>query len=282
MRRRTLLAAILAAASAPRLAAADDDKAYVDQPLTLRPLHFSAGAGIGFGQYESYTTDAMGNPVSTGNRAGVGSNLEVAAGLPFLGEVGVRTGLRFDDAARLGQADHFARLFDPIQSDPGTDTVANPEIRLRSTVLPLSVVEVGLETRFVIPTASGTSFGLTPGVPARIHLPHLLRVDTGVFVPMTFDAPFNYSIDVPAQAFFQVGSAFFGPFTGLRYNHRSFVDSSGNVQTDDTTEIPVGVGGGYTLAGMVDLVAQVRTESINSARWAKGIGGGFGVGLRFP
>jgi hypothetical protein len=149
-------------------------------------------------------------------------------------------------------------------------------------VLALEVVEVGLETRFIIPTASGSSFGLTPGIPVRVHVPQFLRVDTGAFVPMSFESPLNYSVDFPAQAFFQVGSAFFGPFTGIRYNHHTYVDSVGLQQTDDSTEIPVGVGGGYTFGGILDVKAQVRTEAVNSERWAKGIGCGVGVGLRFP
>jgi hypothetical protein len=278
------LAAPAAALLSPPLARADEgpSKRYVAVHSTRPPLHFSADAGIGVAQYEKFTTDPMGNPVSQGNRAGGGTNLEGAIGIPFIGELGVRLGYRFDENGSHGQADHFARLFDPIVSNPGLDSFANPEIRLRSTVLPLEVVEVGLESRFVIPTASNSSFGLTAGLPVRIHIPHFLRIDTGPYLPMSFSSPLDYSVDVPVQAFFQVGDAFFGPFSGFRYNHHTYVDAFGMNQTDDSTDIPVGVGGGYTLAGMVDLKAQLRTERINSGQWAKGIGGGIGVGLRFP
>jgi hypothetical protein len=271
------LVALLAVA---RDAAAD--KPWIERPLTLPPLHLSVDAGVGFAQYESFVADATGTPVSQGNQVGWGTSVEGAVGIPFLGEIGVRAGYRFDDAGRLGQADHFARLFDPVPNAPGTDPFANPEIRLRNTLLPLEVVEVGLETRFIVPIAAGSSFGLTPGIPVRIHIPHLLRIDTGVFLPVSFDSPVNYSVDIPVQAFFQVGDAFFGPFTGIRYNHRSFVDGAGATQTDDSTDVPVGLGGGYTLGGIVDLKAQLRTETVNSPNWAKGIGGGLGAGLRFP
>jgi hypothetical protein len=261
---------------------ASADKPWVDRPLTLPPLHVSADGGVGFAQYEHFQADATGTPVSQGNQVGYGASLEAAVGIPFLGEIGVRGGYRFDAAGRMGQADHFARLFDPVPSVPGTDPFANPEIRLRNTVLPLEIVEVGLETRFIIPTATGSSFGLTTGIPVRIHIPQLLRIDTCVFLPVSFDSPVNYSVDLPVQAFFQVGNAFFGPFTGVRYNHRSYVDATGTTQTDDSTDVPVGLGGGYTLGGIVDLKAQLRTERVNSPNWANGIGGGIGAGLRFP
>ena len=68
------------------------DKPFVDRALTLAPFHFSADAGVGFGQYQGLSTDAAGNTTSTGMKLGWGSNLEAAVGLPFLGEIGVALG----------------------------------------------------------------------------------------------------------------------------------------------------------------------------------------------
>jgi hypothetical protein len=270
------------------------DEPFVDRALTLPPLHFSADAGLGFGQGPAATPlDVQGPapaPSDTGLKLGWGSNLEAAVGLPFLGEVGVRVGVRFgDDGINAGWgmgADHFARLFDPVPAEAGNATVTNPEIRLRGTWLNLKIVELGFETRFIIPTADGSDFEMVPGVPARIHVPGFARIDTGVWLPVLFSDG-SFTIDIPAQLFFQAGQAFFGPMTGVRFNR-----PAGGV--GDSTDVPAGIGGGYTLGGssaqretphggpVLDLKVQVRTERINDVSWTKYIGGGLGVGLRLP
>ncbi|HEY8092097.1 MAG TPA: hypothetical protein VIF09_29755 [Polyangiaceae bacterium] len=275
--RKALLATTLGAVALLSAGDAAADKPWIDRPLTLPPVHFAADVGLGFGQYTTLSVNPS-NPSAAPSQStslGWGSNLEAAIGLPFLGEFGARVGYRFDQVGANAQADHFGRLFDPILNDPGFDNMTNPELHLRGTLIPLEIFELGLETRAILPTANGSSFGLSPGVPMRIHIPYLARIDTGLFFPIVFNANTSYTIDIPAQLFFQVSDAFFGPFTGVRYNH-----AGGG--TDSTTDIPIGLGGGYTLGGMVDLKVQVRTERVNDANWARGIGGGFGVGLRVP
>jgi hypothetical protein len=260
------------------------DEPFVDRVLTLPPLHLSLDAGLGFGQGPAPTSlDVTGpqpTPAETNVKLGWGSNLEAAVGLPFLGEVGVRVGLRFGEpgiAAGWGLgADHFARLFDPVVDEPGSSTVTNPEIRLRGTLLNLKVVELGLETRAVVPTSDGSDFELVPGVPVRIHIPGFVRIDTGVWLPVIFNSDTSFTIDIPAQLFVQVDQAFFGPETGVRFNH------PGGDAGDSTTDVPAGIAGGYTLGGVLDLKVQVRTERINDVSWTKYIGGGLGVGLRLP
>ncbi|HEY3819592.1 MAG TPA: hypothetical protein VGL81_20630 [Polyangiaceae bacterium] len=263
---------------------------FVDAPLTLPPLHFSGDFGVGFGTYQSLSVDPnnpTAAPVLGGTQVGWGTNIEAAVGLPFVGELGVRIGYRFGDggiAAGSGAgADHFGRLFDPIVSQPGASNFANPEIHLRGTLFDLHVVQMALETRLIIPTDSTqidgqnvSNFAITPGVPFRIHIPGFLRIDTGLYLPISFDANTSYSLDIPAQAFFTVGDAFFGPVTGIRFNA-----PGGGV--DSSVDIPLGIGGGYTIAGRIDLKVQLRTERINDANWASQyLGGGLGVGLRLP
>jgi hypothetical protein len=263
-----IVVGLLAMASPGRARAAGP---FVDAPLVLPPLRFSADVGIGFGTVQSA-------PV------GGGTSLAAAIGLPFLGELGVRVGYRFDDSGIAGNADHFARLFDPIVSEPGASQLTNPEIRLLGGLIGEEAFQLGLETRFIIPTdpttdASGqrvSSFAITPGVPMRIHVPGFLRIDTGLYLPVAFTATTSYSLDVPAQAFFAVADAFFGPVTGVRYNNPGGGAGS-------TVDVPLGIAGGYTLGGRVDLKAQLRTERINDGGWAsRYLGGGLGVGLRLP
>ncbi len=267
------LALAAAAVAVPSLAHADQP--YVDAPLTLETLHFSADAGLGFGTYQ----DAASN-----THVGWGSNFEAAIGIPFLGEFGARVAQRFgSDGVLVGTnapgpvgADHFARLFDPITGEPGSADFANPEFHLRGTLIPLDVFELGLETRLTVPTSEGSYLAFTPGVPIRIHVPGFLRIDTGLWLPVFF-APNQamYILEVPAQAYFEVGNAFFGPQSGIRIVNIGSSPSS--------TDIPLGVGGGYTFGGILDVKAQLRTERVNSGGWAtQAFGGGIGVGLRLP
>jgi hypothetical protein len=241
--------------------------------------------GIGFGTSQALVIDSLGNPVLGGTQVGWGTSIEAAVGLPFIGELGVRIGYRFGESgvAAAGGADHFGRLFDPIISEPGASNFANPEIRVSGTLFDLHVLQMALETRLIIPTDSTqidgqnvSSFAITPGVPFRIHIPGFLRIDTGLYLPLSFDANTSYSLDIPAQAFFELGDAFAGPVTGIRFNA-----PGGGV--DSTTDIPLGIAAGYTLGGRIDLKVQVRTERINDPNWfSQYFGGGFGVGLRMP
>jgi hypothetical protein len=285
---RALLASVTAAGLTLTLTLANDARAagpFVDAPLTLPPLKFSADAGIGFGTFQPYTSDPnnpSAAPVAEGSRVGWGTSLEAAVGLPFVGELGLRVGARFgSDGVAAGTglgADHFARLFDPIVTEPGGDSFANPEAHLRGTLFDLKVLELGLETRFVLPTANGAVFAMTPGIPLRVHVPGFLRVDTGIWVPIAFASSVGYTVEVPAQAFFQVGDAFFGPVTGVRYNVPN------QPGADNTVDVPVGLAAGYSFfGGRLDLKAQLRTERINDAAWASQyLGGGLGAGLRLP
>lgn len=265
-------------------------RAWVDLPLTLKPLHVSADVGIGFGQYEVPSGDAA-HPSTAApqNKLGWGSNIEAAVGLPFIGELGARVGYRFGNVGADAQADHFARLFDPVVNEPGSDALTNPEIYLRGSLVDVTVVQIGLETRAIIPTASNCApassglqttcyFALTPGAALRVHVPGLARIDTGAYFPIAFDPSTDFSIQIPAQAFFQIQDAFVGPLTGLRYDHYTAQDGTAS----STTRLTLGIGGGYTLGGMLDIKAQVYTEDLTGGEMAKHIGGGVGVGLRVP
>ncbi len=272
MTRGVAVGCVFAAVLAPCQALAD--KPFVDRPLTLPVLHVSADAGVGFGQYQPVTIDGAGNEAVGSWKVGAGSSLEAAVGLPFVGELGARVGYRFDANGEGAQADHFARLFDPIVNEPGLDPWTDPELYLRGTLVDVQAVQIGLETRVILPTAQGSNLAVTPGIPLRVHIPGLLRVDTGVYFPVApFDQDAGFLIQVPAQLFFQVGDAFFGPLTGVRYAGSS---------DGPNPAITAGVGGGYTLWGLLDLKAQVYTDLLNDASWPNHIGGGVGVGLRIP
>jgi hypothetical protein len=273
------LASAAAAATLVAIPAAADVP-FVDRPLTLPPLHVSADMGVGFGQWEDIEPDPnnLQGTVDRGNKVGFGSSLEAAVGLPFVGEFGARVGYRFDQIGANAQADHFGRLFDPVVNEPGNDAFTNPELFLRGTLFALPVVEVALETRAIIPAASGSDFALTPGAAVRVHIPTFARIDTGIYIPVAFTSDPNtgslapsFEVQIPAQLFFQLGDSFVGPLTGLL-----FIQNGG----DPNPEIVAGVGGGHTFGGILDLKAQLYTSQVNDVTWAKHIGGGVGVGLR--
>lgn len=275
------LAAFSVAMASGSAARADGGQSFTDVPLTLKPLHFAADVGLGFGTYQ--------NPAGS-TQVGGGSDFEAAIGLPFLGELGVRLAERFGSGGPLvgtpagapTGADHFARLFDPVVGEPGFEAFANPEFHLRGSMVDLEAFQLGLETRLTIPTSNGSYLLFTPGVPIRIHVPGSLRIDTGLWLPIGFvgnPAPGEgstvYVLDIPVQAFFQIGDAFVGPESGVRIN---------NIGGSPTSaDVPLGVGGGYTFGGIVDVKAQLRTERVNAPSWAsQSFGGGIGVGLRVP
>lgn len=263
----------------------------------LHPYDVSADVGVGFGQYTDIQPDPN-DPTSTidnGQKLGAGTNVEVAAGLPLGVEVGLRTGVRFGDSGIDSNADAFARLFDKESFAVGGGALANPELRARVNVLDAKVVEVGVELRGAVPIATHlyngpdsphSTFALEAGVPVRLHLPCIFRVDTGLFVPVLFGIPgppdengnptttTTSGFDIPVQLWIQAGDFFFGPMTGVRYTQL--------VLEPDTTDVLAGVGAGYTLFRMVDIKAQIYTPRVNDSAWSRYLGGGLGVGVTVP
>jgi hypothetical protein len=270
---------------------------WVDRRQVLSLYRVSVDVGVGFGQYDDIEADPNNptNIIDNGQKTGAGTSFEVAAGLPLGIEVGLRTGVRFGDAGINSNADAYARLFDKESFAVGGDALANPELRARVNVVDAKMVEVGVELRGAIPTATHlvnspdsphSAFALEAGVPVRLHLPCIFRVDTGFFVPVLFGIPgpadengnptttTTSGFDLPVELWIQAKDFFFGPMTGLRYTQFS--------EAPDATDVLAGVGAGYTLFHVVDVKAQLYTPRINDSGWSKLLGGGLGVGLTLP
>jgi hypothetical protein len=145
------------------------------------------------------------------------------------------------------------------------------------------IVALAYELRGVVPIADGTSFGLQPGLPVRFRIPSIARIDTGLFVPITFSKDVAYSFSVPAALYFQVKDFFFGPMTGFRWDHFA-IPATPLTQstTKEQADITAGLAAGYTFDWLVDLKAQVYTLRINDSSWSNLIGAGVGVGLLLP
>jgi len=169
-----LLVAVSVLAFAPP---ADAAPPWVDRHIVLPRHNFAFDAGLGIGHVEGFDESVN----------GVGINLEGAFGITERLELGFRTGLRFGNEGRFTGADFYGRLWDTDTYNVGTDTVANPEARLRYGLLGNDVVELGLEARFWLPVADNTGFGVAPGVPIMFHFGDVARLDTGLLVPIIFD-----------------------------------------------------------------------------------------------
>lgn len=283
MKNQSVIGALAAAALFVSASASAADS-WVERPLSLKTGTFNIEAGLGVGQYLS----------PSGTKIGTASNLEAAVGLPFFGELRVRSGFRFahtpDPGAKdrnfqttFNNPDYYARLFDHETANYGFGDWANPEISLRGSIVGAEVAAVGLETRVVIPIDSTSGWSVSPGLPVRFRIPKIARIDTGIFayLPASDDHANQYIVSVPAQLWFQIDNAFVGPMTGLRYNRFTSTISDATGQST-RTDITAGVGGGYTFAERFDLKAQVYVARINDSDWSKTLGAGVGVGILLP
>jgi hypothetical protein len=243
------------AAAAPR---------YVDRSLTLPRLVFQGDPGIGLAHV------AVGRQEFTG----AGLNLEGAIGITDSVELGLRTGIRLGNEARVLGADAFGRtLFTETYGVAG-DTLANPEFRVRWAAYSGSVVEVGLDGRVFLPFETGSSVGVMFGVPLAFHIGDLLRIDLGLYIPVVTGDPTSVVISVPAYFWFQVShSVWLGPMVGLRH-----IDPGGPFPSHD--DFLVGFGLGYQVASAVDLKWMVFAPRVNGNEDARVYGGGMGVAFR--
>jgi hypothetical protein len=237
---------------------------WVERPIILAPLRASFDAGIAVARVER--PDGMRTPA--------GTSFEVAFGLPFLTELGVRVGRRFGEAGRLAAVDRHARLYDHETANTGADDWANPEIRLRISMVDFGDVALAVEGRMTLPVAEPTRLTIAPGIPIRIRIAHRARIDTGLFMPFRYDPDTRYTISWPVELWFRAGIAFFGPLTGVRFHRVSVAGGDATNRVD----IAAGLGLGCTL-GPVDLKTQMYSLRINDAEGRRSYALSFGMGL---
>ena len=226
---------------------------WVDRALTLPGRAWAFNFGLGIAHVPQ-------------NGLGPGFNIEGAVSVAHGVEIGIRTGLRIGDVARVGRADIFGRPFETETYGTGSDPVANPEFHIRARLIESQAVEVGIEGRVYTPFSDG--FGIMPGVPLAFHFGRTARLDTGVFVPILFYDPTRTLVSFPLHLWFQTSNRLWlGPMTGARVE-----TTSGN-----RTSVPLGFGLGYSVTSTVDFKTQFLFWDVahgNSAEYW-----GFGAGL---
>jgi len=261
-------AALFALASGGDALAAPE---WVDRGLTLRQFGVSIDAGLAIAHSDQLEA-------SSG-----GLNLEGAFGILDNLQVGLRFGARFGDTlSKPIQADQYARLFDLETYGTGGDALANPEVRLLGRLLDLSVFELGLEGRVFLPFEAGTRFSFMLGVPVRLHIARILRIDTGVYVPVIFyanppgGAASTAGANVPAEFWFQVTRDFFlGPIAEVRLN-----GDQGPFGGDRAAGLLFGVGLGYQISRFADFKTSFVFPRLNGSP-GPDFAAGAGVGLHF-
>ncbi|HEU4412198.1 MAG TPA: hypothetical protein VFS43_43550 [Polyangiaceae bacterium] len=255
------LAAALLLTLAPDAGAAP---AWVQRHIVLPEHNFSFDPGIAVAH-----TDVGPDDVN-----GVGVNLEAAFGITDRLELGFRTGLRFGNDGRATQADYYARLWDTDTYNTGTETLANPEARLRYGLLGGDVVELGLEARLWLPLPDDSEFGFAPGLPLLFHFGDRVRLDTGVLIPIIFTEPeTTLIISFPVRLWFQINEQLWlGPVAGVRVVNDRF--------DNDYTQVPLGFGLGYQITSAIDLKTQLLFRDVDRDEASDDFGVGFGMQFR--
>jgi hypothetical protein len=240
-----VLAAPSASAAAP----------WVDRALTLPRREWAFNFGLGIAHVPG--------------SFGPGFNIEGAASVSHGVEIGLRTGLRFGDPARLGRADVYGRPFDTQTYGTGSQTVANPEFHIRARLVESEVVEVGIEGRTYVPFSD--KFGIMPGVPLAFHFGRSARFDTGVFVPIFFSEPTYAEISIPFLLWFQMTNRLWlGPISGVR------VVATGG----EHTTVPLGFGLGYAVTNSLDFKTQLIFNDVAHSERSNHWGVGAGLEIR--
>ena len=175
MTKPSLTAAVVIAASMLAAGTARGQGRLVDDEAVLAPLRARVAAGYGV----AWLT-FPGPGQSAYAIGGTGVNAEGAIGLSRGLEVGVRFGLRLDDAGRGLRADEVARGFETATYGTGLSTIANPELRLRWRVVQWRWLEAGLDERFVFPTSSAPDVTQILGAWLSTHAPGVARADVGI------------------------------------------------------------------------------------------------------
>jgi len=107
------------------------------------------------------------------------------------------------------------------------------------------VGELGIEGRATLPFETGSRVAAMFGMPVALHFGASVRLDTGLYLPVTLYDPVLFAVSVPLDIWFQVTPRLWlGPMTGLRFYHQG---------PADRTDLALGFGLGYSLARALDL-----------------------------
>jgi hypothetical protein len=205
--------------------------------------------------------------LDTPDITGLGFNLELKAGVTSALQLGVRTGVRVGNDGKVTRADELGRTFETESYGTDHKTLANPELSLRYALVDSPTLDLALDGRLYIPT-EGTNAGIMVAVPIDIHFSPVVRLDTGLFVPIIFNKPTDYLFSFPAHLWFQIDRLALGLITGVRVEGRGGYVS-----------VPIGAGINFGLSRDLDLRTWVLLRDAKSS--SKSLGVGVGLEARF-
>jgi len=259
---------VVAAACASMLAAtvvstseASAAAPWIYRGLTLPSHDVALDFGLGYGHA----------PAEPDDIDGWGLNLELRAGITHTFELGFRMGFRLDNGGRYTQADYWGRPFETETYGTVADSVSNPEIKFRWSVARSYAAELGLELRAYLPIEAGSRFGFMVGLPIALR-GGIVRLDTGLFVPVIFYPQTLTVVSIPLHIWIQAAhNVWLGPLLGLRVEN----------QYGSHTAYPLGFGLGLQTARNVDLRTWFLFPDMNRDAAARWWGVGVGIEVRF-
>jgi hypothetical protein len=263
---RSTIAFLLAAAAVTLAAApARAEAPWIYRGIVLPRHDIELDIGLGLGH-------APDPAPSDGSVTGFGLNLEIIAGITHNFELGFRTGFRLDDGGQITQADSYGRPFDTETYGTNGDRMANPELRFRWAVARGPAAELGLELRAYLPIEAGSRFGFMFGLPIMLRAGDIVRLDTGLYVPVIFYDPTRTVVSFPLHIWIQATHRlWFGPLLGIR------VVSQGGSHT----EYPLGFGLGTMLSRSIDLRTWFLFPDMNRDAAARFWGVGVALAIVF-
>jgi len=176
--------------------------------------------------------------LSFGAAFGVMDNLEV--GVSGYRQGALSTGVNPESSGASGAI--------PFQlTDDFGFGLVTPYARYR--ILHDQMLQLAAELALVLPTASGSDFGLMFGAPFRLMLAQMIAIDTGLFFQTTFADKTINNLVVPLGFIVNIMPALF-LLARMTFTYYDF----------DTTQLGFDFGGGYTIEGdgeepMVDIMA---------------------------
>ena len=244
---------------------------WVDRRLTLPKLNVAIDGALAVGHFDF-------GPTPRGENSGTGPALDLEAYVSVIRhlQLGFRQGIRLTDEAKIARADDYGRMYDLQGFGNGGDTFANPEANVRYQFIDTEIFELGVDGRLVLPFAQGSRFAFLAGAPIAIHVPEILRIDTGGYIGFGFYDPTLVYFHIPADLWVQLSEHFWlGPVTGLTvYNVRN------NNVTNEQTNLSLGFGLGYQVTSWFDLrFLPIDWPAINQDRGVSNFG--FSAGVEF-
>jgi hypothetical protein len=249
------------------LAAAPAQAALFHRPLNLPRGQWAVGVGFGVSR-QSLPPPMDAPPLD--DVYGFGFNLELRASPSDLVQIGVRGAIRTGKDGRTYRADRYGRTFDTETYATGTDPVANPEASVQFAVLNRPLLNLAVQVRFFLPIEKATEIGGMAALPLHVRLGELVRVDTGVYLPVIMTEPVTSTVSVPVQVWLERGPLALGVIAGWRHQNRP-----------QRTEYPLGVAFNFAATDSWDLRAWFLMPNLRGRVARRAMGAGLGVERRF-